>query len=97
VGVGGAGVGGVGLGGVAVGGLVPAPEILTVAVLGVPSVAFPDARDRSTLKVFVPANGLESAIGTAIVLFEVSPSFQLNVPLLTVYSAPAPALPFEVA
>ena len=68
--------------GVPAGGLVPAPEIVTVAVLGVPSVAPPDGMDRSTLNVLVPANGLESAIDMVKVLFAVSPSFQLNVPLL---------------
>jgi hypothetical protein len=85
--VGGGGVGGGGVGGtgtVAAGGLVPAPAIVTVTVLGVPSVAVPDGIDRSTLNVLVPTNGFESAIGIERVLFAVSPSSQLNVPLLIV-------------
>jgi hypothetical protein len=70
--------------GLVLGGLAAAPLIVTAAVLGVPSVAVPDGVNSSIVKILLPANGFEFAIGTTKVLFALSPFFQLNVPLLDV-------------
>jgi hypothetical protein len=75
---------------------VAVPLILTVAMLGVPTLA-PEGLVRFTVKALVPEKGAVLKIGTLMFFTEVSPFAHVSTLLTLLKSTPLTAVPGAVA
>ena len=71
--------------------------MVTVALLGVLSVAPPLGLESSTLKASLPESAADLLMATVKLLEEASPLAQSKVPLVAVKFVPATAVPSAVA